>query len=103
MSDTNMSDNVIQLGMKRKFTEAEARAALDALWMTSTLARMTIAAWINAKRPTKDDLIQLALQLKNVEKELMNMGDAPPSDGTCLNRLIEDAAQRLRDARRDKR
>ena len=55
--------------MTTMMTEAEARTALTAMWVTVQTTRQTIA--LRDKKPTKDELLQLSLNMKAVEEAAM--------------------------------
>jgi hypothetical protein len=58
--------------MTTMMTEAEARTALTAMWVTVQTTRQTIAKWaLGDKKPTKDELLQLSLNIRAVEEAAM--------------------------------
>ena len=58
--------------MTTMMTEAEARTALTAMWVTVQTTRQTIAKWaLRDKKPSRDELLQLSLNMKAVEEAAM--------------------------------
>jgi hypothetical protein len=83
----------------RELDEEEARATLRMFWSASQVARVTVAQWNSRKRkPTKDEMFRLAMQLKSAEDVAQQMASGPPGDGHSLDILIDhfqDQIQKL--------
>jgi hypothetical protein len=82
----------------RQVTEAEARAGMTVLMLTTQHARRTIASWAwRDHRPTKDELTELEMWLKEAEDRILNLSAGPITDGheldTLIDKLIADLAE----------
>jgi hypothetical protein len=73
----------------RRLNEAEARAAAVMFHKATMYARMTATAWYVQKGgPTKDDLIDLANNLKAAEDDMAHLIAGRESDGHALDNSI---------------
>jgi hypothetical protein len=77
-------------------TERELRAASTALWMAVQYARRSVAAWsLQKNKPTKDEMVHLALELHALEEELRRTAKTDPNKNH-LDRAVEHWAHRIR-------
>jgi hypothetical protein len=82
---------ITELRRHRQLTEPEARGALTLLMLATSFARQTMGGWLTSKkkRPTRDELFNLAMELDSVEKSVMGLASGPLTDGHALDDEIE--------------
>jgi hypothetical protein len=81
---------------RRTLNDAEARAALTLLWADVQLRRMTIAEWVvTKKRPTQDDLLRVANNLRVAESWIDDLASGPDTDGRSLDGRIDRINQQI--------
>ena len=66
----------------RVITEGEMKAIGLMFWQANILARRTLAGWsLRKKKPTEDELFNLAQTLFSAEEIAEEIANSPPGDG----------------------
>ena len=69
-------------GKNRLLTEDEMKAIGLMFWQANILARRTVAEWsLRKKKPTQDEMFNLAATLHSAEATAEEIMSSPPGDG----------------------
>jgi|1185.fasta_scaffold2060794_2 hypothetical protein len=78
------------MSKQRTLTEAEARGLATLFWLSTNTARITVAQWnLRKGAPKKDELMELAMLLKEVTDIAAKITNGPPTDGHLVDDMID--------------